>query len=71
MQTTTTSSRILSAALAFFCSFGLLAVVGEQLNPARLATTPQVFQMEPVVITAPAAADPKPLAAAEARTAAN
>lgn len=70
MQATSTFSRILSAALAVLCSFGLLAGVSEQMNPVRLAVAPQVMQMEAVVITAPAPSA-TPLAAAAARTAAN
>lgn len=70
MQATSTVSRFLSAALAVVCSFGLFAVVGEVLHPARLATTLPVVQMETVIVTAPAH-DAKALAAAAARTAAN
>ena len=53
MQATSNLPRILSAALAVACSIGLLTVVGEELNPRRLAVNPQVFQLDPVVVKAP------------------
>lgn len=69
MKTASTPSRVLSAALAAVCSLGLLAAVGQQLNPARLAASPQVVQLEPVVVMAPAPAPA--VAAAQAPTASN
>ena len=70
MRSTSNTSRILSAALAALCSLGLLVLVSEQMNPVRLANTPQVIQWEAVVVTAPAPAT-VPIAAAAARTVAN
>jgi hypothetical protein len=54
MQTATNLSRVLSAALALACSLVLLAAVGEQMNPSRLAASPQVHELGRVVVTAPA-----------------
>jgi hypothetical protein len=68
MKSASNLSRVLSAAMAALCSLGLLAAVGQQLNPSRLALTPQVVQLERVVVTAPAHAA---VAAVAARTATN
>jgi hypothetical protein len=54
MNTVSIPSRLISAAMAAVCSLALLATVGQQLNPSRLAQSPQVVQLEPVVVTAPA-----------------
>lgn len=70
MQTTSMFQRSLSAALAIAVSAGLLVVVGEQMNPVRLAATPHVVEFESVTITAPAPARGS-IASAEAGTAAN
>jgi len=61
MKSASNLSRVLSAAMAALCSLGLLAAVGQQL-------TPQVVQLERVVVTAPAHAA---VAAVAARTATN
>jgi hypothetical protein len=68
MQNTSNLSRVLSAAMAAACSLILLAAVGEQMNPSRLAASPQVFELERVVVTAPT---PAAVAAAATRTATN
>jgi hypothetical protein len=54
MNTVSIPSRLISATMAAVCSLALLATVGQQLNPSRLAQSPQVVQLEPVVVTAPA-----------------
>jgi len=68
MQTATNLSRVLSAALAVACSLVLLAAVGEQMNPSRLAVSPHVQELGRVVVTAPAQVT---FAKATARTATN
>jgi len=68
MQSTSNLSRVLSAAMAAVCSLVLLAAVGEQMNPSRLAASPQVFELERVVVSAPT---PAAVAAAATRTATN
>jgi len=40
--------------MAALCSLALLATVGQQMNPSRLAATPHVFELERVVVSAPA-----------------
>lgn len=49
-------SRIASAALAAACSLGIVAVLGQQLDPSRLAVSPQIVELDRVVISAPAPA---------------
>jgi|RhiMethySRZTD1v2_1073278.scaffolds.fasta_scaffold1271178_1 hypothetical protein len=54
MQTASNLSRVVAAAMAALCSLALLATVGQQMNPSRLAATPHVFELERVVVSAPA-----------------
>lgn len=68
MNAASNLSRVISAVMAATCSLVLLATVGEQMNPSRLAAAPHVVELERVVVTAPAQAT---VAAAPARTAAN
>lgn len=56
MNSASNLSRVLSAAMAALCSLGLLAAVGQQMNPDRLAVNPHVVEFERVIVTAPAAA---------------
>jgi len=68
MKPASNLSRVTSAAMAAVCSLGLLAAVGQQINPSRLAVSPHVVELERVVVTAPAAAA---VVAVAARTVAN
>lgn len=54
MNAVSIQSRLISATMAAVCSLALLATVGQQMDPSRLAQTPQVVQLERVVVTAPA-----------------
>ena len=68
MNTASNLSRVFSAAMAVFCSLAIVAMLGQQVNPARLAATPHVVELERVVVTAAA---PATIAAAASSTAAN
>jgi len=68
MNTASILSRVTSAVMAAACSLCLLAAVGQQMNPSRLAANPHVVELERVVVTAPAAAA---VAVVAARTVAN
>jgi hypothetical protein len=54
MQTASNLSRVVAAAMAALCSLALLATVGQQMNPSRLAGAPHMFELERVVVSAPA-----------------
>jgi len=60
--------RVFSAVLAAVCALGLVAAIAGRFDPVRLATGAQVFELQRVVITAPAQ---KAVASVRAATATN